>query len=322
MVVASSSPSVDKIFFGEQMKASSARTTLILLLLLVVSSSLAAKRKTVRTTKDSFDRRTYGGDLYAEGRSTITTKQSFRRQVASTRDCTGKWCHHGNWGCQRGDSSDCYNVEHIIDRNGPEFASHPECKDVPGNMIMAHGRWNQALGSRAASSYTLSTAEKTSAYGQDIMDRARSSIRSCIEKRYGKRAVEEDIYINVTKEALFEEEDGILAVPAGSNVTCVECDLEAAEPYCEECYCDRCVFFEYVDEEKDPMLEAGAILFTIGILSLVVLAVSLGVVYLHKSGSLNFFRRLGSGGGGGRDGRGEEEDGEGKMTTATTATAK
>ena len=94
--------------------------------------------------------------------------------------CTGKWCIDNKFICGRSGNTDCYHVEHIIDENGPEFKNCYGCKNIAGNMVMAYGRWNKALGGLSLRYYNDSTYEKQLVYGADILDRVRDTIWQCM----------------------------------------------------------------------------------------------------------------------------------------------
>jgi hypothetical protein len=175
----------------------------------------------------------------------IVTPTKYRQHLRESMKCNGKWCVDGDWKCRRGNSRDCYNVEHIIDKNGPEFKDYPECKNVPGNYIMAHGEWNQELGTLTKRHYSTSLAEKTRVYGSDIVNNAKNSIRSCINKHYG-RNVRDDYQINFTEDVIVEIDEGIFIIPEGANVVCTDCDDVTSE--CDECACEECYIIPYVEE--------------------------------------------------------------------------
>lgn len=243
------------------------------MLLLAFPACDGADRRYTHGSKKSFVRATFGG--YDLPRDKITTTAAFKRHVVSHARCTGSYCDsNGGWSCPKGKySGNCYNVEHIIDRHGSELNSHPECKDIPGNMIMAHGQWNQELGTLAQKYYPASTQEKTRVYGEDIMASARNSIRSCISKRYGRRAVEEDIYINIT-DYMFEDTDiGLLVIPPGANLTCIGCNLTTLE--CEDCFCDTCTIIEYVGNSYDSLV----VVVLIGIILIpAIIGLAIGII--------------------------------------------
>lgn len=101
---------------------------------------------------------------------TPLTNQQYRALLGSLRvGCTGAWCVNGTFSCKQ---SDCYEVEHIIDRAN----SHNNCgRDIAGNMIMAYSRWNHQLG---ALSWQDVREEKSRVYGR-IFLQAMDNILKC-----------------------------------------------------------------------------------------------------------------------------------------------
>jgi hypothetical protein len=70
-----------------------------------------------------------------------------------------------------------YDVEHIIDNNGPEYEN---CnKDIVANYVMAKNEWNQMLGVIARFDYTKATNMKSQVYGKKMMKRVRLAIEKC-----------------------------------------------------------------------------------------------------------------------------------------------
>lgn len=234
----------------------------------------AKKRQVTHGNKDSFVKRSYGGSIGLE-RDSVMTPTKYRKLLGDTMKCTGKWCVDGGWGCRRGNSRDCYNVEHIIDKNGKEFQNYPECKNIPGNYIMAHGEWNQALGTLTRLQYDTSVAEKTRVYGSDIMKNARDSIRSCINKRYG-RNIREDYQVNFTEDIITEIEEGLYVIPEGVIVECTDCDNVTME--CDDCSCEECYIIPYVDEEytEQTYLNIAMLCFIVSSMVILVIGVTIG----------------------------------------------
>lgn len=105
------------------------------------------------------------------------TVQDYKNKISLT-PCTGEWCNYGNngkWGCNKGDSKNCYNVEHII----PKANSLKELKgcslDIEGNLVMSYGAWNQALKNEYY-------GEKTAIYGNTLMKAAYQSVYEACHK--------------------------------------------------------------------------------------------------------------------------------------------
>ena len=121
-----------------------------------------------------YDNRTFGHQT--DDPCTVVMKNSdFRDFISELYDCDGPWCLNGTFRCIYGNNKNCYNVEHIIDLNGPEYTS--ENKNIYGNLVMAYGLWNQQLG--RLFNYPANMNEKTIVYGQDNMSRARQLIEYC-----------------------------------------------------------------------------------------------------------------------------------------------
>lgn len=124
-------------------------------------------------------RGSYGGDIHPNPLQYSTNRQ-FRTIIQNNiKYCSGKYCVNGQFSCQSNGNTNCYHVEHIIDENGPEYTNCPRCKDIPGNMIMAAGDWNMALGGLARTRYSQMQTEKSMIYGSSVMQRARAYIQTC-----------------------------------------------------------------------------------------------------------------------------------------------
>lgn len=100
--------------------------------------------------------------------------------------CSGDWCDSdGGYGCDRGNTVDCYNMEHIIDQKNsdPEFGDSFD-KKILGNVIMAYSVWNSAVGNIGPSTdktlkWETIKNEKREIYGATIFDRAAENVRYC-----------------------------------------------------------------------------------------------------------------------------------------------
>lgn len=93
---------------------------------------------------------------------------------------TGNWCINNTFNCIRGDSKNCYNVEHIIDLH-VEF-KNSSCKSIIGNLVMSCGTWNQQLGSLSISlvgGYAANINEKKLVYSNARMEMVRNAIIKC-----------------------------------------------------------------------------------------------------------------------------------------------
>lgn len=233
-------------------------------------------------SQTSFVTESYGGNLPIQ-QNKPTTTATYKKTLSSTVSCTGNHCVDGEWKCKKGDSRNCYNVEHIIDLNGPEFKDHTECKNVAGNMIMSHGYWNQELGTYTKANYQVSVSEKTRVYGDTIMYNARESIRGCIYAKTGKREIEDDITINTTNDIILEMDEGILVIPAGANYTCVGCDMTTLE--CDDCMCEECFIISYVSNptEIDGIVTYGMFIFIVFTVLFVGILLGIVVTYAIKT---------------------------------------
>ena len=129
-----------------------------------------------------YDSRTFGIDIYEDACTPITDNVVFKNFVNDALTCIGKWCIDNTFNCIHRDTQNCYNVEHIIDTKGQEFTD-AKCKQISGNLVMAYGKWNSQLGSRAGikngSYYYESINEKELIYGKDRVDSVRSLIIRC-----------------------------------------------------------------------------------------------------------------------------------------------
>lgn len=259
------------------------RVIIYLLLTLLITECYAKRHRYSHGNKNSFVPTTYGGDLSVSSDTMISTRQY--RQIISKTPCVGNYCVDNEWKCKKGNSVDCWNVEHIIDNNGPEFKNHKNCKNIAGNYIMAYGQWNQELGTLTKNHYQTSVNEKTRVYGEDIMNRARTSIRKCIENTYGKRALEEDIQINITNDVALEIDIGLLIIPEGTNVTCIDCNITTLE--CTDCMCDTCYIIPAIDQVEETIKSDQSYLY-IGLLVVIMCMIfiifeSVVLVYIFRT---------------------------------------
>lgn len=137
---------------------------MLFILFSIVYANCNDRTKLFGKTNDNyyyFDPRTY-----TESSEYITPRQY---RASLTVPCTGQWCIDNQWKCNFGDSSHCYNIEHII----PQANDIEEIKgcstDVVGNMVMAYGGWNQALSNKYY-------GEKVAIYGSTMVKSAFYSI--------------------------------------------------------------------------------------------------------------------------------------------------
>lgn len=96
--------------------------------------------------------------------------------------CYGDWCSaDGSFSCSS-DSTNCYNMEHIVDLSNSLFDDYPEeSKKILGNVIMAYGKWNNQIGQLE---WDNVEKEKREIYGNTIVSAAIENIARCHEKKY------------------------------------------------------------------------------------------------------------------------------------------
>jgi hypothetical protein len=276
----------------------SARIIFVLLIIAVVGAE-CAKTRTRRVTNGnskSYDKHTRGTSLGYRPDQIVST-DAYRAKVRRDVKCTGPYCVDGKWACRRDAWGKCYNVEHIIDMNGKELRAYPACKNVAANLVMAHSKWNQQLGAIARTNYELSSSEKEAVYGAEMMNAARAAIRACqansrrSDVSRAENALDEDISVNITESGILPDTNGLWLVPAGSNITCRDCNAT----WCYgECTCDQCTYLEYVDQDAAVIaiiVVFVVIVFAIGIASGI--GVTMIVSFAHKRIVARKFREVG-----------------------------
>lgn len=159
----------------------------MLLIILMISSTLCQHTEVYNQHWNEnhnnnyyfYDPMTFGMDYDPCQKLDNTTKfknKDFKIYISEQVQCLGEWCTNDGYFC-KGDNKNCYNVEHMIDENGPELKDYD--KNIFGNLVMAYGLWNQQLGWIAWYDYSASAAEKEEVYGKDRMDKARNLIMTC-----------------------------------------------------------------------------------------------------------------------------------------------
>jgi len=123
-----------------------------------------------------YDDRTFGVNIFKDPCTKINTNTAFRRYINKNVKCLGKWCINKTYSCKRLLNRNCYEVEHVIDKNGPEFKSNQCDKNIAANLVMAFGKWNAALGRL---DYDLSIKEKRTVYSDKIANKIYSKILEC-----------------------------------------------------------------------------------------------------------------------------------------------
>jgi len=218
-----------------------------------------------------YDEMTFGMDLDFLEPCKEMTAQEFRSQLkkAQRQDlikCTGAWCIEGEFKCKQHDSQTCYNVEHIIDRAGPEISTNREDKDIVANYVMAWGLWNQEIGKFTKTNYSVVKNEKSLIYGSRRISQVRQKIQECIDRKSTKREL-------TTTE---------ISAYCNSDRACT-CDSNNKLDY----YCD-CDYIEYdcTDTEyyytNGVSPNYGILYVVIAILSIVASVVIFLAIYLYR----------------------------------------
>lgn len=227
-----------------------------------------------------FDPNTFGQAIHPDPTNIIRSNSQFRDFVNSNVDCTGKYCVKKNneysFSCSGRGSKDCYHVEHMYDVNGNDPgipAMCRSCKNIPGNMVMAYGRWNSALGGLAGSNYTLSKMEKISVYSLLNMVNARNSIAACCNRMYRREVME----INLIENIIVDTSNTLYPEICDDEENC-NCDLDS------ECGCD-CDF-----NDGDIIMEYQKANLGINIVILILLVfIFVGIIYfIRKQNRANY----------------------------------
>lgn len=157
----------------------------MLFTLLFISGILGKEHTTVyeenwETTKNRnymfFDDRTFGKDIFDDPCILINNNQKYQKFINEKINCLGKWCVNQQFSCK---SKPCYEVDHIIDKNNPEYDDE-ECVMIAGNLVMAYSKWNSGLGGiKGKNNYKKSEHEKTIVYGEKVINDVRKIIEKC-----------------------------------------------------------------------------------------------------------------------------------------------
>lgn len=92
--------------------------------------------------------------------------------------CRGMWCKNGIFKCESGKPADCYQMEHIFDKNCENESN------IWANVVMAYGRWNSRVSNRAMGGCANSLIEKKEIYGEKIINKIRNQINLCKQKAH------------------------------------------------------------------------------------------------------------------------------------------
>ena len=125
-----------------------------------------------------YDPNTFGINLYSDPCTIINSNTVYRNYVKKNIICTGKWCVDNEYKCGTGSKRNCYEVEHIIDTNSPSFNQDENCKKIAGNLVMAWGKWNAALGGKYPD-YPAIENEKNTVYGSKLVELVKEQIKLC-----------------------------------------------------------------------------------------------------------------------------------------------
>jgi hypothetical protein len=104
--------------------------------------------------------------------------------------------------------------------------------------------------------------------------------------------------INVINATVIEDDEGVLVIPAGANITCTGCDMVTEE--CDVCECDLCEFLPYVDEEPtissilSPLAIVGIVigLIVTALTIIIITAVVVIALMVNRQNSIRFFNEL------------------------------
>ena len=110
-----------------------------------------------------FDDRTY-----TESTKSMTLND-YKDYIRVTLPCVGVWCLNKQFICEKNNSRNCYNVEHIVPKAYDILEIYGCNLDIQGNFIMAYGAWNQQL----SNNYY---GEKVNIYGSHIFKSAYKSV--------------------------------------------------------------------------------------------------------------------------------------------------
>ncbi len=218
-----------------------------------------------------FDLRTFGDDIHPNPTGIIRNNNDFRKYIKDNVQCTGMYCVEKQYKCSSRGDKNCYHVEHMYDKNGkdPLIPSKCKpCKDIPGNMVMAAGTWNAALGGVARGNYQANIAEKTEIYGQLAMSKALNNIMNCCRNNFGV-----DHPSTIVPEKLFDSNDTSYDSSCDDDSPC-NCDSDA------DCGCD--CDFDDADSIINGLDAIMAFSFVFGSLILLfVIGISICVVCLY-----------------------------------------
>lgn len=97
-----------------------------------------------------------------------------RHNISCDIHCVNKDKNNG-FNCLQRNNQDCLNVEHIVDKSNSDLVKRGNNVNIYGNLIMAYGKWNQAVGRKRCD---VSEIEKKAIYGS-FYDDARRNVIVC-----------------------------------------------------------------------------------------------------------------------------------------------
>lgn len=112
----------------------------------------------------------------------IKYRYQFKKIVGDANiKCTGEWCIDGDFKCTQRDKRNCYHMEHIFAKEGPNF--NIQTKNILANLVFAAGPWNQELGRMIRhGQFKDELNEKNVVYGKEIMDKIKATLSMCSTK--------------------------------------------------------------------------------------------------------------------------------------------
>lgn len=132
--------------------------------------------KEKHSLSELFILKTFGGFLKMDP-CTPFTGDYRKLLIENGITCEGKWCGPNNGFNCTGTNTECYHIEHIIDKTNSGIEGD---KLIIGNLIMAYGRWNVQIGQLCWPSVMI---EKGEIYG-GIFDMALDNVRKCNEAKF------------------------------------------------------------------------------------------------------------------------------------------
>jgi hypothetical protein len=118
------------------------------------------------------------GPLLTDRCTAIDINTDYRNKVESSVRCSGQWCSGNTFSCIFG--GNCYQVEHIIDKENSDPALAGCSTNIYGNLVMAYGDWNQQVGRLC---WDQVVDEKGTVYGS-IFTQARENVKYCCSSSF------------------------------------------------------------------------------------------------------------------------------------------